>query len=260
MCARVNQTELMHGCWTLLAVSTVVVTGLPKGIPTAEVPLFARSSGGLRSQTYGEVTASGFSTIFSDEFFLTSDDTFVDLGSGAGKLVMQAASEYGVARAVGIELSPSRHEQAVALRASASPEVSSRMQFICGDAVGDVAAEVLASATAVWVANLCFDEPLQRRLLERLQECPSICRIAALSPFPETPKGFERCGASILAETSWTNQVPSDLVADGSLAGHPCVRYRAVRSGVGAPTAETRVSNFLLPPSRFLPGTTRGFR
>jgi len=58
--------------------------------------------------TDGEITPESFS------FLLRSvqtgpRDVFYDLGSGTGLVVLQAALEFGVKRAVGFELNPQRH-------------------------------------------------------------------------------------------------------------------------------------------------------
>jgi len=43
---------------------------------------------------------------------LCPSDIFVDLGSGVGRTVVQAALEFGCQDAYGVELSPSRHVRA----------------------------------------------------------------------------------------------------------------------------------------------------
>ena len=228
---------------------TAAAVSISSKLSSAELALLSRV-GGPRSATYGELTAIGMYQVFGGDFVLTKEDVFVDLGSGAGKLVLQAAEDYKVAKAIGIELSRTRHEEALTLLEEAVADVQERVSFLCCDAAGDEAAMVLAGATSAWVANLCFDDSLQRRLAARLEESPSVVRVAALMPFPDGLKGFEICGASILAETSWTRDVPSDLIASGAMTGHPCTRYRRITSGGGEPEAEyTRTTGFALPPA-----------
>jgi hypothetical protein len=43
---------------------------------------------------------------------LSPSDNFLDLGSGVGRTVVQAALEFGCRTSHGVELSPSRHERA----------------------------------------------------------------------------------------------------------------------------------------------------
>ncbi|EOD31843.1 hypothetical protein EMIHUDRAFT_231257 [Emiliania huxleyi CCMP1516] len=118
------------------------------------------AAGGPQATTYGELTSIGFRQLFGD---LGESDKFVDLGSGTGKLVMQAVRELGVDSAAGVEL----------------------------NAAGDEAARMLETATAVWLSNLCFDERLNRRIVARLEASPTVQRIWALRLLPEVPRGFD---------------------------------------------------------------------
>jgi len=109
--------------------------GLPKGAMRPFV--------GERASAYGEVTILGARQLFNEMGLLGARDSpeagksnkvFVDLGSGAGKLVCQAWLELAapvksfqadaeppqVARCVGVELAPSRHRAAVRAWASLS--------------------------------------------------------------------------------------------------------------------------------------------
>lgn len=61
---------------------------------------------------YGELPAGEAARLFG-WLRLRPDDVFADLGSGTGKLVLQAAFETEVGRALGVELSRFRHEAAL---------------------------------------------------------------------------------------------------------------------------------------------------
>jgi precorrin-6B methylase 2 len=58
-------------------------------------------------------------------------DVLYDLGSGDGRIPITAAQKYGVARAVGIDISPERIKEAEANKAKAG--VGDRVRFINGD-------------------------------------------------------------------------------------------------------------------------------
>ena len=92
---------------------------------SAEERLALNDPGGLGGSTYGEITTAGFRTLMAS-CELGSSDSFVDLGSGRGECVLQAASEYRVCRAIGVELAPSRHELAAAALAASEADVRSR--------------------------------------------------------------------------------------------------------------------------------------
>lgn len=62
---------------------------------------------GPRAAGYGEITGAGAQRLL-DWLDLQPHDAFFDLGSGAGRLVIQAAACTPVGRAVGVELAPGR--------------------------------------------------------------------------------------------------------------------------------------------------------
>lgn len=62
---------------------------------------------------YGEISVAGFAAVLG-VMRLERDDVFYDLGSGTGKVVLQAALQTEVGRSVGLELSESRHKYGLA--------------------------------------------------------------------------------------------------------------------------------------------------
>eukprot|EP00747_Dinoflagellata_sp_TGD_P165937 gnl/TRDRNA2_/TRDRNA2_187983_c0_seq1.p1 gnl/TRDRNA2_/TRDRNA2_187983_c0~~gnl/TRDRNA2_/TRDRNA2_187983_c0_seq1.p1 ORF type:complete len:299 (-),score=53.31 gnl/TRDRNA2_/TRDRNA2_187983_c0_seq1:90-986(-) len=66
---------------------------------------------GTFMKTYGEFTEEGVAVLLK-ELSVSHDDVFCDLGSGAGKVVMQALLSAKPAQAFGIELSEFRHNVA----------------------------------------------------------------------------------------------------------------------------------------------------
>lgn len=188
-----------------------------------------RAIGGPSAATYGEITPDGFREIFGGR--LQPSDRFVDLGSGNGKLVVQAAEEFDVAAATGIELSHTRHEIATAARAELAARnaaLAPRCTFLCEDCAGEAAASVLEGTTVVWVANLCFSNALKRRLASRLEQARSIRLVAATTAFDPPLRGFEVEGYA-LVQATWTTSTRQRAEARfGSQATHPgqkIVRY-----------------------------------
>ena len=66
---------------------------------------------GGSSSTYGEITVKGFREL-ARRIELGVGDNFLDLGSGVGRTVVQAALEFGCQQSYGVEMSPSRHRRA----------------------------------------------------------------------------------------------------------------------------------------------------
>lgn len=85
--------------------------------------------------TYGELRDEGVVKVFG-WLNLTSDDVFCDLGSGIGRMVMQAAMETPVLRSIGIEFIASRHVTAgkALMRLSAQGHLSDgKVNLVQGD-------------------------------------------------------------------------------------------------------------------------------
>ena len=203
------------------AIAAAMMTDVPK-LTQDELRLLGDQSG-LGSSTYGEITSSGFQTLMvSCE--LAQSDQFVDLGSGRGICVLQAAREYHVHRACGIELAPSRHALAIQALAAAEENVRDRTRFIEGDAAAPSVAAMLdeEESTVVYCSNLLFDEPLMRRIAKLLEAARSVRCVAALRPIDGGLDGFVVAEQPVHCEMSWTK--PSGQ-------GHPCVVYRRVDNG-----------------------------
>ena len=190
---------------------------------SAEERLALNDPGGLGGSTYGEITPAGFRTLMAS-CELGPSDSFVDLGSGRGACVLQAASEYRVCRATGVELAPSRHNLAVAALAASKADVRSRTSFILGDIGAPEAASALSGdSTVVWLSNLLFDAELMQRIARLLEAAPTVRCVAALRTIAGGLEGFVEDDAPIPAQMSWTQA--------GRHAGHPCVLYRRVTDG-----------------------------
>lgn len=138
------------------------------------------------SRTYGEITSVGARQLWSAMGILDRTDgnsvVFADLGSGTGRLCIQAALELDTCESiVGIEIDPDRH--AIALRrwdtvrnvASTSPHRLMLYQ-------GDLLKMDLSKVTHVYVSSLCFDDKMVYRLSELLRSTPRIRVIASLRP------------------------------------------------------------------------------
>jgi hypothetical protein len=117
------------------------------------------------NETYGE-TRPIFVTELVKHVKITKNDVFFDLGSGIGNVVMQISLDTGCL-AVGIEKELARHEAALRLLEQCKniePGIHENVQLLCKDISQDDIN--LSQATVIYVANLCFDEQLQWKLLE----------------------------------------------------------------------------------------------
>mmetsp|Transcript_125441 Transcript_125441/g.354852 ORF Transcript_125441/g.354852 Transcript_125441/m.354852 type:complete len:301 (-) Transcript_125441:264-1166(-) len=183
-----------------------------------------------RAATYGEVTFTGMRQIGRkigcDAWHPDGKHVFVDLGSGVGKFVALAYLEWpSVARAVGVELSSARSARARA----AWEDLTARgeVQMLRGTALelpgnfsrtpptqpaadavlfiqGDMFLQDVREATHVYVASLCFHDPMLDRLARKLAaEGTRLSFVATLRRFPHGMNGFDEVG-HVTAEMSWT--------------------------------------------------------
>ena len=197
----------------------------------------------MKPSTYGEITTLGTRQLFGAMGLLDGNPNttpvchFVDLGSGAGKLVGQAVLELSdktIQRATGIELSPSRHQAALSAKRSLlewvehaqrsenisidANEIETKMELIEGD-LFDVD---LSTATHIYVASLCFPDTLmlqlEEMLLQRIARQRGISEknietisnlqwVATLRPFPNDLGGIRPIVRFM--EMSWTSPLGS---------------------------------------------------
>ena len=153
-------------------------------ISQAEMDLISSIGGGAAAHVYGELTQSGSRHLLR-LLAPGSSDTLYDLGSGAGRFVLQAAMEHPLLHCVGVELSETRHDAgAVAARRAALPNLTL--------VHADLLVTPLDKATLVFVASLAFGERLLHRLAGRLAKLPKLRAVGLLgrSLPPDSVKAF----------------------------------------------------------------------
>ncbi|CAJ1422810.1 unnamed protein product [Effrenium voratum] len=174
---------------------------------------------GLNPTTYGEVTASGarhLARAMGLDEAQAGPFVFMDLGSGVGKLVVQAYLEWpSVRSAVGIELAKERAEEASeAWACLVSSGLAQSLRSALGGGVagedvhllqGDMLTADLSQATHIFISSLCLGDHLLGKLVEKLsREATSLNSLASLRALPRSrTAGFCYVG-SIYAEMTWT--------------------------------------------------------
>lgn len=154
--------------------------------------------------TYGEITPEGVRMLL-DLLQVDVNDTFYDLGSGTGKVVLQAFLTTPCRRAVGIELSTQRHHTADRARsrildAFNTHSHGSRLHFEQGDA----SLTSIEDATVIFMCSLCFPDVVMRKIARHLEAAAQPGTIVlSLKPFDDYP-GMTLLGHISLPMT-WTN-------------------------------------------------------
>ncbi|KAJ4362565.1 Nucleosomal histone H3-Lys79 methylase [Neocucurbitaria cava] len=141
-----------------------------------------------KETTYGELLTPFVHKIFA-QTRLTSSHTFVDLGSGVGNVVLQAALQTG-AESWGIE----KMDLAASLASKQASELRARarlwnialgkMELLHGDFLDSPAIDaVLRRADVVLVNNKVFGEHLNNMLLQKFLDLKMGCKVVSLESF-----------------------------------------------------------------------------
>ena len=132
---------------------------------------------------YGEVTTP---VRLFEALALSRDDTFVDLGSGRGQVVMAAAlHSQPPCSAVGVEIGPARHACAVAALGRCDDAAArERVRLTCGDALKTD----MSTITKAFLCNAAFEPLLTGLFAAALSEAraPKLQRVATLAPLDES--------------------------------------------------------------------------
>lgn len=161
--------------------------------------------------TYGEVLPRGVAAMLdmleAMGAPLAVDDAFYDLGSGTGKIVLQAALGTRVGSAIGIELDEHRHNDGVAILQSLSSKLSiDRIGLVHGD-VTDI--ELWSNASVIVLTSTLFPMAVMTRLVTGFeQQLPPGAVVMTLRAFSGCRRSLRLLG-SVAVPTSWHPEVPA---------------------------------------------------
>ena len=119
-----------------------------------------------RAATFGHITAGGAHALLAAARRLAGRPVskLVDLGSGAGHVVIYAAALAPNVTATGHELAAGRHRAAVRARAALPSSIARRCVFV----EGDMLRADLSRADVVFASTLALGEELRSQLAEKL--------------------------------------------------------------------------------------------
>lgn len=153
--------------------------------------------------TYGEILYPSVNKLLS-VLNLTSEDIFLDLGSGLGKVVMQVFLKSDAAQALGIEYELHLHIQAQSAATtllSRLPLTQRRLHFLHADFLSCA----YQSATVVLAGSPCFSPDMLFLLAQRLEQTPTLHTVLSLRPLPML-KRF-RYITTMRIECSWDSSL-----------------------------------------------------
>jgi SAM-dependent methyltransferase len=155
------------------------------------------------SAVYGEITFSSLNKAL-EKVNLGPKDVFYDLGSGVGKVIMQAALAGGAKSYIGLELSKLRYDASIkALQMAKDLKIiknASKVNFYCEDFLQ----ADLSKATVIYTCSTAFSIKFMALLAEKLSSLKKGLRVISLQDFPEG-FGFELLEVMKL-DMTWTRK------------------------------------------------------
>lgn len=157
--------------------------------------------------TYGEMDYDGINKLYNHIQKLNSKtNTFIDIGSGRGKLCLFMSSSRKIKRSIGIELVKERCEDALILKSKLPPEYSDKVTFVCSNIFdASIEKDLPTGATVfVWFSNLCFEQHTINDVFEKLiNELPN-GSIICCSKRPQTDNAALTFIKNVQIDMSWS--------------------------------------------------------
>jgi len=147
---------------------------------SSEESEFIKEKGG--APTYGEIKYESAEQLFND-LKLTSRDVLYDLGSGVGKLIVQAYLTTPVKKSVGIELAQSRSNQAQEVQKIITKEHRRKGAVLEFRHQSIVEAD-LHDATVIYMCSTCYSEELMQQIVTMLCKLKKGLRVITLKELP----------------------------------------------------------------------------
>ena len=159
---------------------------------------------GPEQWVYGEVTLEGCEELLG-KLGVTRQSTFLDMGSGTGRIVLYAAYVHRI-QSIGIELVPERHRVAERAREACEgwaanaelhcgdmhtmAQLDALAELRCGDMLSMAQLDALARATHVFCNNAVWPSELTACVVRHLMTHAPLLTVLALLKEPATPEVF----------------------------------------------------------------------
>lgn len=170
-------------------------------IPSTDSEAIKKSKG---SPVYGEIKHAALDKLLN-YLALTEEDILYDLGSGVGKVVIHCAMTTPLKKAIGVELSSARHQEAHIAFSRAcefNPTLKHRAAFLNQDLM----TIDLEDATVIYMCSTAFSLKFMTEVCKRLAHFKHHFRLVSLQELP-TEKNF-RLIKVLRLDMSWLRNTP----------------------------------------------------
>jgi hypothetical protein len=161
--------------------------------------------------TYGEMEYSGIKKLHDEVKTLNKKiNSFIDIGSGRGKLCFYMAGDADIQKSVGIEIVKERHDDALHLLKQLPKKYAEKVQLINADIFNVKLASNYQNnrQTFVWFSNLCFDQNIIDKIfIKMVKELPSGSLICC-SKICQIKENNLKLIKTTLTDMSWNKDQP----------------------------------------------------
>ena len=161
--------------------------------------------------TYGEMDYSGIKKLYDEVKTLNKKiNSFIDIGSGRGKLCFYMAGDKHIQKSVGIEIVKERHRDALHLQKQLPKKYAEKIQLINSDVfnVNLASNSQNKRQTFVWFSNLCFDQNIIDKIFIKMVKELPIGSLICCSRICEAKEKNLKFIKTTLADMSWNKDQP----------------------------------------------------
>ena len=145
-----------------------------KAVQKTEVDLRDINNNQNVNATYGTITPVGVEKLINN-LNITSDDTFLDLGSGIGNVVVQFALNSNVNKARGIEYVKSRYNQSLNYISEFKKEFKNELENTTIDIQNkDINNIDINSSSIIFTCSTCFPNSLMETIKKKCENNPNL--------------------------------------------------------------------------------------
>ncbi|MCJ7801685.1 MAG: hypothetical protein MUP82_04940 [Candidatus Marinimicrobia bacterium] len=156
--------------------------------------------------TYGEMEYTGIQQLYTylSEHYNSKINSFIDIGSGRGKLCMYMAAQPKIKHVLGVELVKQRHDDAEVLKSQLQSSYAEKVVLLNKNVLELDFSNYANRQIFVWFSNLCFDQTTTNDIFIKLKTDLPAGTLICCSKTPEAGAGIGESLGSVVIPMSWS--------------------------------------------------------